>query len=124
MTTYDAGVLIAADRGERSAIAFHRSLLLAGVRPLVPAPVLAQVWRGGPQAGLSQVLRGCEVVALTQALARRAGELLASSGGRDVVDAAVVAVAESRGGAVVTSDAEDIERLGRAARRALVVTGW
>jgi len=35
------------------------------VSPLVPAGVLAQVWRGGPQANLSRLRAGCTVAALS-----------------------------------------------------------
>ena len=55
--TYDSGALIAADRGERRMWARHRALLLRGMVPTVPAPVLAQSWRGPDeveQPGLSK----------------------------------------------------------------------
>jgi hypothetical protein len=45
--TYDAGALVAADRGERRQWARHRALLARRDVPVVPAPVLAQCWRGG-----------------------------------------------------------------------------
>ena len=44
--TYDSGALIAAERGERLMWARHRALLLRRVVPTVPAPVIAQCWRG------------------------------------------------------------------------------
>jgi hypothetical protein len=45
--TYDTGALIAADRGERRMWARHRALLTLREVPTVPAPVVAQSWRGG-----------------------------------------------------------------------------
>jgi hypothetical protein len=44
--TYDAGALIAADRGERRMWARHRALLGRREVPTVLAPVLALSWRG------------------------------------------------------------------------------
>jgi hypothetical protein len=43
---YDSGALIAAERSERRMWARHRALLLRRVVPTVPAPVIAQCWRG------------------------------------------------------------------------------
>jgi len=44
--TYDTGALIAADRDERRLWARHRALFTRREVPVVPAPVLAQAWRG------------------------------------------------------------------------------
>ena len=49
--TYDTGALIAADRGERRMWARHRALLALREVPTVPAPVVAQSWRGGEPPG-------------------------------------------------------------------------
>ena len=63
--TYDTGALIAADRGERRLWARHRALLARREVPTVPAPVVAQSWRGGGrQALLARLLAGCDVEAL------------------------------------------------------------
>ena len=82
-------------------------------RLLVPAPVLAQVWRGGRrQVTLTRTLRACEVVPTTDVTARCAGVLLARSRTADAVDAIVVATAlAERADVVVTSDPDDLERL-------------
>jgi hypothetical protein len=50
--TYDTGALVAADRGERRQWARHRALLARRDIPTVPAPVLAQAWRGGSRQAL------------------------------------------------------------------------
>ena len=74
--TYDSGALIAAERGERRMWARHRALLLRRVVPVVPAPVVAQSWRGAPrQAQLARLLAGCEVESLDDARARATGIL-------------------------------------------------
>src|SRR2546423_15722924 len=63
--TYDTGALIAADRGERRMWARHRALLTLREVPVVPAPVVAQGWRGGSrQALLARLLVRCGVQAL------------------------------------------------------------
>lgn len=109
--TYDAGALIAAERGDRKLWTLHRRALERETPPTVPAAVLAQVWRGGPQANLSRLLRGCVVDDLDEAFARMCGVALAVSSTADVIDATVVVGAARRGDAVVTSDLGDLERL-------------
>lgn len=120
---YDAGVLIAADRGERRIWAEHRVRLEHGVLPLVPSPALAQSSRSPKQVQMRQFLRGCEIVAFEEADAHRAGALLGRSGTRDVVDAAVVTLAIERGADIRSGDAQDIRRLLAAARSKLDVIG-
>jgi predicted nucleic acid-binding protein len=113
---YDAGVLIAADRGLRSVWAEHRVRLEAGLVPLVPSPVVAQASRSPQQAQMRRLLRGCEVVPLDEAAAHAAGALLGKARTKDVVDASVAVLAVGRGADVVTDDGDDIERLLSVAR--------
>jgi hypothetical protein len=112
---YDAGVLVAADRNVREIWADHKVQLQAGVVPVVPAPVVAQVSRSPSQVQLRRLLRGCEVVALTEAMAHAAGQLLGRARTADVVDAVVVQVASGLRADVVTGDRGDITRLIEAA---------
>jgi hypothetical protein len=107
-TTYDAGALLAAEANRREIWAIHARSLQRGERPVVPAGVLGQVWRGGPEAQLSRLLRGCQIENLDEQRARAAGVACARSASRDVVDASVVAGALARGDLVVTSDAGDL----------------
>ena len=109
--TYDTGALIAAERGERRLWALHRRVLERGVVPSVPAGVLAQGWRGGPQPQMSRFLAGCRVEDLDEPKARSAGAACGLSGTSDIVDAAVVVGAAARDDLVVTSDASDLSRL-------------
>jgi hypothetical protein len=109
--TYDSGALIAADRDDRRMWILHRRLLQRGQTPTVPAGVLAQAWRGGPQPLLSRLVAGCQIEALTEALARSAGTLLAGARRADVIDATVVVGASSRGDSVFTSDRGALEAL-------------
>jgi predicted nucleic acid-binding protein len=117
--TYDTGALVAAEAGRRDLWALHTRALQGGFQPVVPAGVLAQGWRGGPQAQISRLLRGCRIETLTEAGARAAGHACARSGTRDVVDASVVCGALARGHLVVTSDPDDLERIAAALGRRL-----
>ena len=118
--TYDTGVLIAAERNDRLVWALHRRLLEQGDSPSVPSTVLAQAWRGGPQAQLSRLLAGCDVRPLTETQARATGRLLARASSSDIVDASVVIVARERGEVVLTSDQGDLARLSQSLGRPYV----
>src|SRR5487761_464211 len=86
--TYDTGALVAADRGERRMWARHRALLMRRDVPAVPAPVVAQSWRGtSRQALLARLLSGCDVEALDDGQARSVGALAARAATTDIVDA-------------------------------------
>jgi predicted nucleic acid-binding protein len=108
---YDAAVLIAADRNARTVWAEHRVRLEAGIVPMVPSPVVVQVSQSPTQVQLRRLLRGCEVVNLTEQRAHSAGQLLGRAGSRDAVDAVVAATAAELRADVVTSDRADIRRL-------------
>ncbi|MGH3771005.1 MAG: hypothetical protein ACRDRW_06365 [Pseudonocardiaceae bacterium] len=114
--TYDTGALIAAERNDRRMWALHAGLLAEEVAPVVPAPVLAQAWRGGPrQANVARLLAMCDVEWMTEDQARAVGILAGHSGHDDVVDVTVVEGAIRRGDAVVTSDRKHLESVARAA---------
>ncbi|HYQ41168.1 MAG TPA: PIN domain-containing protein [Polyangiaceae bacterium] len=108
---YDAGVLIAADRSKRRVWAAHRIRLEAGLIPMVPASVVAQVSRSAKQAQMRRLLRGCEVVAFDETAAHAAGALLGKTRTRDVVDASVVELSIRKAADIVSDDADDIRRL-------------
>ena len=108
---YDAGVLAAADRNARRVWADHRVRLESGILPVVPAPVIAQVSRSPAQVQLRRLLRGCDVLSLTEHEAHAAGQLLGRAGSSDVVDAVVVQTAADLRADVVTGDHADIRRL-------------
>ena len=117
--TYDTGALLAAEANLRSLWLLHKQALVHGHRPVVPAGVLGQAWRGGPQAELSRLLRGCQIEELTEERARAAGVACARSRTRDVVDASVVVGALARGDLVVTSDPHDLGRIAAGLRLSL-----
>lgn len=108
---YDAGVLVAAERDDRSVWADHRIRLEAGVVPTTTALVVAQVSRSARQVQLRRFLRGCEIAAFSPQQADEVGELLGKAGASDVVDAHVVVIAAATGSPVLTSDPDDLRRL-------------
>jgi hypothetical protein len=113
--TYDTGALIAADRGERRMWARHRALLMRREVPVVPAPVVAQSWRGtSRQALLARLLSGCDVEALDDGQARSTGALAARAETADIVDACVVEGVLRRRDLVVSSDEGDLRSIASA----------
>jgi hypothetical protein len=121
--TYDTGALIAADHDERRMWALHRRVLDRGLSPTVPAGVLGQAWRGGPQAQLSRLLSGCQIEELSEERARSAGTLLAAVGRSDLIDASVVVGALERDDIIFSSDRTDMEALLAPSRRRLQIIG-
>ena len=120
--TYDTGALIAADRAERRIWARHRALLVLREVPTVPAPVLAQSWRGGSrQALLAGLLAGCDVEALDDSQARSVGSLAARAATTDIVDVCVVEGAIRRHDLVVSSDPDDLQAIAAAVNRRLEI---
>jgi hypothetical protein len=119
--TYDTGALIAAEGNDRLMWSLHRAALARGVAPIVPAGVLGEAWRGGPQHHLSRLLKGCHVEPLTETQARAVGVLAARSGLDDTVDLAVAEGALRRDDAVVTSNRGHIEQVATAAGRLLTI---
>ncbi len=116
---YDSGALIAAEKNNRAFVAQHETLLAARVRPLVPAGVLAQVWNTRPSSAiLHRVLRGCEILPLTEDRAKGAADLCHRAGSSDVVDASVVlAAVEHLDAPILTDDLGDIGKLVAASGR-------
>ena len=113
--TYDTGALVAAERDNRQMWALHAGYLTEEVIPTVPAPVLAQGWRGGSrQASLSRLLRMCDTEPMSEDQARDVGVLAGKSGHDHIVDVCVVEGAVRRGDAVVTSNAIHIRTIAEA----------
>jgi predicted nucleic acid-binding protein len=108
--TLDAGALIAFERGEQRVRALLREASSNDRLVTVPAAVVAETWRGGRHRWLAELLSLAVVESLTDELARRAGELLARTGGSNTVDATVAVSAAQRGDIIVTSDPDDIQR--------------
>jgi hypothetical protein len=113
----DAGALVHVEGHPRGRVYWAcRDALESGAPALLPAVVLAQVWRASSrQAPVSMLRRMCRTVPFTEDMAEAVGRLLAMSGSADVVDAAVVVTAISHGCAVLTSDPGDLRKLADAA---------
>jgi hypothetical protein len=91
----DAGALVALERSDRAMWVRLKAALLGGTEVASHGGVVGRVWRSGGrrQALLARALASVEVRPLDEALGRAAGALLARTRGRDVVDAAVAALA-------------------------------
>jgi hypothetical protein len=84
----------------------------------IPASVVAEWWRGSHRA----VLEGGVVEALSSELAEAAGLLLATTGGKNSVDAAVVASAAKRGDIVATGDLAALRELAHGLKNVAVAS--
>jgi len=116
--TYDSGALIAAERSERRIWARHRALLLRRIVPTIPAPVIAQCWRGtARQAQLARLLAGCDIESLDDIRARATGILVGRARTADIVDATVVEGALRRGDLIISSDEDDLAAVAAAVGR-------
>lgn len=110
----DAGAFIAVERGRREVVALLAREHRAGRVPITHGGVVGQVWRGkAKQAVLARLLSGTDVVPLDEALGRGAGALLARVHSHDVIDAAVVMIAEDDD-VILTSDPDHLTALGAA----------
>lgn len=108
---YDSGALIAAEAGSERMWALHQRALDRGITPIVPAPVLTEVWRGGQRARrLGEFVDSCEVESYLEDLAKAAGLLLATAA-RGVTDAAVTECALRRRSTCVTGNRAHILEL-------------
>jgi hypothetical protein len=108
----DSGALIALERGDRRIWRLLKDERAAGRMAVSHGGIVGQVWRGtGPrQARLALALGGIDVRPVDDARGRSAGELLARTRGRDVIDAALVLLAVD-GDLILTSDPDDIATL-------------
>ncbi|MCO4836256.1 MAG: hypothetical protein KC481_21590 [Acidimicrobiaceae bacterium] len=112
MMVLDAGAFVALERNDRAMWRRLKGALIDGEPPITHGGVVGQVWRGGTgrQVLLARALQAVDGIALTVELGRQAGLLLTASGTSDVVDAAVVVLANHED-IIITSDPGDIARL-------------
>ena len=108
--TYDAGALMAAEDRDPTMTAIHKSAVDHNIKPVVPAGVLAQAWKGGSgtQAPLAKMLKECQVEPLEESQAKQVGAASVRTASNDMVDISVVISAASRGDVIVTRDEDDI----------------
>jgi hypothetical protein len=114
----DSGALIALERNDRAMWRRLKGALLAREVPVTHGGIVGQVWRGqgARQAPLAQALAGVQVRPLDDTLGRASGALLSAARRSDVIDAALVLLADD-GDRIVTSDPNDIEPLAAIAGR-------
>ncbi len=105
--TFDTGMLIALERRKASALALLRACKLSRAKITIPAPVIAEWWRGNHRS----MLELGTLEALLPQLATHAGELLAATRKSNAVDAMVVASAAQRGDLLITGDLDDLREL-------------
>ncbi|MCL2584577.1 MAG: hypothetical protein FWE35_19200 [Streptosporangiales bacterium] len=105
----DSGALLALERGDKAMWARLKSAALSKSLPVSHGGVVGQVWRdGGPrQAQLAKAFKSVRIHALDDDLGLKAGALLAKTGTKDVIDAALVLLAKD-GDEIATSDLGDI----------------
>ena len=110
MITFDTGMLVALERRHQRARSIFRRAIERQLSLLVPSPVVAEWWRGRTDVR-EDILAAIHVEPVSEAVARLAGEALASVRGTTAIDAIVMASAASTGGIVYTSDVADLGRL-------------
>jgi hypothetical protein len=112
---FDAGALIALDRGDRTVGALLHVAAQDGVEAITSSACIAQAWRDpARQVKLTRALDGFLEWPLDASRARRCGLLLSSSATSDIADAAIVSLVLD-GDTVLTSDPADIAHLLNAA---------
>jgi hypothetical protein len=112
--TFDAGGLIALDRGDRGVLVLITRATERGMRITIPATALAQAIRNpSRQARLTRFIRqaNTDLVPLDAPDATATGLLLARSRTSDIVDAHVIICARRAQQVIVTSDADDLHRI-------------
>ncbi len=108
----DTGLLIAVDRGERTAQSFLSASLEEGIVLRTTAPVVAQAWRDGSrQVRLTRFLETVEIHDFSRSEAKIVGGILRRSKTSDVVDAHIVALALRLQDSIITADAADFAAL-------------
>jgi hypothetical protein len=114
----DSGALIALERNDRAMWRRLKAAVVAGEVPASHGGVIGQAWRGrgARQALLAKALSGVDVRPLDETLGRASGALLAATNRSDVIDAALVLLADD-GDRIVTSDPDDIQPLAEATGR-------
>jgi predicted nucleic acid-binding protein len=112
----DTGALIALERNDRAMWQRLKQALQAREAPVSHGGIVGQAWRGrgSRQALLAKALDVIDIRPLDAGLGRAAGELLARAKQNDVIDAALVLLAND-GDRVITSDPDDLAPLARAA---------
>lgn len=108
--TFDTGALIAFERRNQRMMNVFRTARLNGTPMIVPGVCVAEWWRGRSDAR-EELLEAVVVRHSDDLLMKTAGEALGAIPRATCIDAIVMATAASYGGAVFTSDVDDLMRL-------------
>lgn len=115
----DAGALIGFERRVVRVRALLETALRETRRVVIPAGVVAQVWRDGARQARLAALVGdprVDVRPLDLEGAKAVGALCGRAGASDVVDGHVALLGREEDGVVLTSDSKDLTRLDRSLR--------
>jgi hypothetical protein len=119
----DAGALIALEKGDQSTAGLLEAALNLALPIVVPASVLAQVWRGGPSAApLQRVLAAGIVDALDEERAKEVGLRLGLRRVADIANAHVVCCAIDLQATAITSDESDLRALRAAGEQLALIS--
>lgn len=114
MLVLDSGGLSRVSQRSRRAVALISALRQEGLwPPVVPTVVIAESTSGAARtdANVNRLLKSCDIDPIvSEAKARRAGELRRRARRGSAVDAFVVALAEP-GSAILTADGDDLRAL-------------
>lgn len=113
----DACALIDLEQGDRRTELWVEEAVRRDSALLVAGATYVEVWRGyrhGAGYQMSRVLKAVVPVSTSEAIGRRAGEIMHDAGADKALrfDAIVVATAEARNADVLTDDLDDLEYLG------------
>lgn len=120
----DSGALTALAEGDRRLEHILEKAVDDDVEVVVPTIVIAESTTGGRRdAKVHRILRECEVLDLTESIARDAARLRTALRGAGIADAIIIATADRElGTTVITSDPGDLEALAVIANRSAVVS--
>ena len=110
---FDAGVFIALENPSqrRVILALVRKMQAEGVIPITNEAALAQAWREpSKQVPMAMLVKATSVYSFGDP--RVIGQRCAESGTSDVVDASLAVLADQLGTKILTTDADDMRRLG------------
>ena len=109
----DSGAVIALAALDVRARAFVARAVKERTTLIIPAVVIAETTRGTARdAAVNRVINQVDEISLvTEAVARQAGRLLATTGGNPTVDALIAAEAVLGNAAILTGDPDDLSAL-------------
>jgi predicted nucleic acid-binding protein len=120
----DSGALTALAEDNKRLVNLLETAVTDDVYIVVPTIVIAESTTGGHRdAKVNRVLADCEVLDLTESIARDAARLRTALRGAGLADAIIIATADrERGTTVLTSDPRDLAALAVIANRSAVVS--